>query len=291
MHHCTNYSAPAHGAQQFSLWRYEKGIGSLFGALKSKRVRVVLSGTVSGMDAAVELTWTYLQRVQEGIIRTCVNSQHCQIVIMRTAAWRADVNTRRAEKWYSLSLTKTGNLDMPTLPLRTRFQIALATVCYCAFAACVNAAPPETGSAAKIEPCEAIRTLTSSYKTQFSDIRRAKRSYDRINIWSTGYQLVGSGCEIWGWQGGNFNYVCNYVAPNEATAREIYSKARATIRQCLDEHWAMRQEDLPHTQGSQTVFNKPDFAGVIDLRLLQTRGIAKPRWAIYLLIGDYNSQI
>ena len=51
----------------------------------AQRVRVMLCGTVSGMDAAVELTGTVLQRVQEGIIRACVNSQHRQMVIMRTA--------------------------------------------------------------------------------------------------------------------------------------------------------------------------------------------------------------
>lgn len=148
----------------------------------------------------------------------------------------------------------------------------------------------------KVEPCEAIATLTQSYTRQFADIRRAKRSYNRIDIWSTPYQVVGNNCEIWGWPGGHFNYVCHYVAPDENSAREIYGRAHNTIHQCLDPSWTLREAALQDAQdsgtaGSQAVFEKEGLNGVIDLRLMQTRGINKPRWAVYMMIGDYNSQL
>ena len=139
-----------------------------------------------------------------------------------------------------------------------------------------------------IEPCEAIRTLTDSYRQQFRDIRRAKRSHDRITIWSTDYQVVGSGCEIWGWQGGNYNYVCNYVAPDQSSADKIFQKAKGTIKGCLSQDWALHEEELTEAPGSKATFSQADFSGVIDLRMLQTRGITTPRWAVYLMIGDYN---
>jgi hypothetical protein len=142
-----------------------------------------------------------------------------------------------------------------------------------------------------IEPCEAIRTLTESYQHQFQDIRKAQRSHDRITIWSTDYQVVGNGCEIWGWQGGNYNYVCNYVAPDQQSAENIYQKAKSTIGGCLPEEWQLHEEPLGQPPGSKAVFSLPTFSGVVDLRLVQTRGITTPRWAIYLMIGDYNSQI
>lgn len=142
-----------------------------------------------------------------------------------------------------------------------------------------------------IEPCEAIRTLTDSYRQQFQDIRRAKRSHDRITIWSTDYQVVGSGCEIWGWQGGHYNYVCNYVAPDQNSAEKIFRNAKSTIRSCLSQDWSLNEEPLAQTPGSKATFSQADFSGVIDLRLLQTRGITTPRWAIYLMIGDYNHEL
>ncbi len=191
---------------------------------------------------------------------------------------------------------------MPRLP-QTR-QAAVLALASAALAGCLTTTPPASGrdagqptaGAAKVEPCEAIATLTKSYGNQFADLRRAKRSYNRIDIWSTSYQIVGNNCEIWGWQGGHFNYVCNYVAPDEQSARDIYDRARNTIRQCLAAEWSLRETTLPDAQdaaaqGSQAVFKKADFSGVIDLRLLQTRGINTPRWAVYVMIGDYNAQL
>jgi len=143
----------------------------------------------------------------------------------------------------------------------------------------------------QVEPCAAIRTLTDSYEQQFRDIRKAQRSLDRITIWSTDYQIVGSSCEIWGWQGGNYNYVCHYVAPDQSSAEEIYQRAKSTIRRCLPAQWTMQENALAQSPGSKAVFSLPEFGGVIDLRMLQTRGITTSRWAVYLMIGDYNSQL
>ena len=73
----------------------------------AKRVRVMLCGTVSGRDAAVELTGTYLQRVQEGIIRACVYSQHRQMVIMRTAdLWLGPVKSCYSARLFTQQHTR-----------------------------------------------------------------------------------------------------------------------------------------------------------------------------------------
>ena len=169
-------------------------------------------------------------------------------------------------------------------PLLAPLALATLTACY----------GTQTGSGApekKIETCEAIRTLTESHQQQFADIRRAKRSYDRIDIWSTSYQIVGSGCEIWAWQGGHFNYICNYVAPDENSAREIYQNARTSIASCLSEDWTQKEQALTNSPGNKTLYESPDSATVIDLRLMETRGISTPRWAVYFLIGDPNTEI
>lgn len=141
------------------------------------------------------------------------------------------------------------------------------------------------------DPCESIGKLLVSYQNQFADIRGSRRSFDRISIWSTNYQLVGSGCEIWGWQGGKYNYVCNYVAPDEESARSIYREAASKIGACASEEWQLKQRDTQEGAGAQSVWQQPDLGAVVDLKLVQTRGIGKPRWAIYLLIGDFNSQL
>ena len=171
------------------------------------------------------------------------------------------------------------------------FPRLVPAACAALLGGCLTGTSDSANAKVKIEPCEALKTLAASYDQQFADIRRAKRSHNRIDIWSTSYQIVGSGCEIWGWQGGNYNYVCHYVAPDKDAATAIYQEARTTIDQCLPHPWSEREEALPSAEGRQAVFKKPGFAGVIDLRLLETRGINTPRWAVYLMIGDYNSQI
>lgn len=141
------------------------------------------------------------------------------------------------------------------------------------------------------DPCESIGSLLKSHQTGFADIRGRRNSYDRIDIWSTNYQLVGSGCEIWGWQGGKFNYVCNYVAPNEQTARTIYQRASETIGACVTGGWERKDQITQEGVGQQSVWYRPGLSAVVDLKLVQTRGIGKPRWAVYLLIGDLNKQL
>ena len=141
------------------------------------------------------------------------------------------------------------------------------------------------------DPCEAIAKLLQSYHKQFADIRGSRRSFDRISIWSTDYQLVGSGCEIWGWQGGKYNYVCNYVAPDEESARSMYQEAQSKIGTCASGDWQLSQRKTQEGVGLQSVWHRPELGAVVDLKLVQTRGIGKPRWAIYLLIGDFNSQL
>lgn len=150
---------------------------------------------------------------------------------------------------------------------------------------------PPTEEQRTQDPCAAIGKLLQSYKDQFADIRVSRRSFDRISIWTTNYQLVGSGCEIWGWQGGKYNYVCNYVAPDEESAKTIYEDAVQNISACAGEPWGKNQREIQDGLGRQTVWKRPDFAGMVDLKLVQTRGISTPRWAVYLLIGDYNSQL
>ena len=141
------------------------------------------------------------------------------------------------------------------------------------------------------DPCESIGKLLQSYQQQFADIRGSRRSFDRIDIWSTSYQLVGSGCEIWGWQGGKFNYVCNYTAPDEDSARSLYRDAASKIGACASAQWQLEERATQDGTGQQSVWHRPDLGAVVDLKLVQTRGIGKPRWAIYLLIGDFNSQL
>jgi hypothetical protein len=139
--------------------------------------------------------------------------------------------------------------------------------------------------------CEPIGKLLQSHQTGFADIRGRRNSYNRIDIWSTSFQLVGSGCEIWGWQEGKFNYVCNYVAPNEESARSIFKRAADTIGACATEGWEREDQSTQEGIGQQSVWRRPGLNAVVDLKLVQTRGIGKPRWAIYLLIGDFNSQL
>lgn len=155
--------------------------------------------------------------------------------------------------------------------------------------ACAELSPAEAPEAD--DRCAAFGKLLQSYQQQFADIRGTSRTFDRITIWSTRYQLVGSGCEIWGWQGGKYNYVCNYVAPDEASARTIYRDAVEDIEACASEPWHRSERQIQGGVGLQSVWKRPDFSGVVDLKLVQTRGISTPRWAIYLLIGDYNSQL
>lgn len=142
-----------------------------------------------------------------------------------------------------------------------------------------------------MEPCQAIRSLADSYKRQFADMRQSKRSYNRIDIWSTRFQVVGHHCEIWGWQGGNYNYVCNYVAPNHEVANDTYEQARTTISQCLGDSWELTETPRQQGAGKQTLFKLAGFAAVVDLRLVETRGISTPNWAVYLMVGDFNDQL
>lgn len=171
-----------------------------------------------------------------------------------------------------------------------RIKTWLLAVLSLTLAGCVDL-PGTRDSEAKVDPCEGIATLLQSYQKQFADIRLSHRSFDRIDIWSSSFQLVGSGCEIWGWQGGKYNYVCNYVAPNEETARELYTNAMGKIQQCANDAWRHESRTTQDGLGQQSVWHKRDFSGMVDLKLVQTRGVGKPRWAIYLLIGDYNSQL
>ena len=145
--------------------------------------------------------------------------------------------------------------------------------------------------AAEPDRCQSIEKLLQSYREQFADIRGTRRNFDRIDIWSTSYQLVGSGCEIWGWQGGKYNYVCNYVAPDEDPARTIYQEAATNLDTCATGEWRREEQQTQQGIGLQSVWSRPDFDGVVDLKLVQTRGISRPRWAVYLLIGDYNPNL
>jgi hypothetical protein len=141
------------------------------------------------------------------------------------------------------------------------------------------------------DPCADIARVLQSYQTGFADIREQKRSYDRLDIWSSTFQLVGTGCEIWGWQGGQYNYVCNYTAPDEQSALAIYNRAEQKIATCASSEWQRNAHSTQEGSGRQTVWQHHSASAMVDLRLVQTRGIGKPSWAIYLLIGDYNAQM
>lgn len=168
-------------------------------------------------------------------------------------------------------------------------KILIASALSLVLAGCAGSQsePPSTN----MDPCKGLRTLADSYQRQFADMRGQRRSFDRINIWRTNFQLVGHGCEIWGWQGGNYNYVCNYVAPNQNVATQTYQDAQQVIKQCLGDEWSFSEVPRQDGVGKQSLFKLPGFAAVVDLRLVETRGISTPRWAVYLMFGDLNDQI
>ncbi len=167
----------------------------------------------------------------------------------------------------------------------TRLLLTLIALC---LSACASETPKPS---ANEDPCATIGRILESYKTQFADIRGQQRSYDRITIWTSTLQLVGSGCEIWGWQGGKYNYVCNYTAPDEASAREIYASAAKRIEACAGPEWMQKESATQQAGGQQVLWQRQASSGIVDLKLVPTRGVNKPRWTIYLLLGDYNPQL
>lgn len=167
-------------------------------------------------------------------------------------------------------------------------KLILPTLIACCLGGC--ASEPQK-PLATTDPCATVGQILQSYHTQFSDIRSRKRSYDRIDIWSSSLQLVGSGCEIWEWQGGKYNYVCNYTAPDEATARNMYQQANRKLSACAGPQWQRTKNSTQQEGGEQTLWRHQQVQAVVDLKLVPTRGISKPRWAVYLLIGDYNPNL
>lgn len=167
-------------------------------------------------------------------------------------------------------------------------KLILFILVTCCLGACASDAPKPAPTE---DPCATIGQILESHKTQFAAIRGEKRSYNRINIWSSPLQLVGKGCEIWGWQGGKYNYVCNYTAPDEATARELYQSAAEKINTCAGPEWQQKEGSTQQQGGRQTLWQKQGAGEIIDLKLVPTRAVSKPRWAIYLLLGDYNPQL
>jgi hypothetical protein len=165
-------------------------------------------------------------------------------------------------------------------------KLILPTLIACCISGC--AGDPQKPPPAASDPCATIGQILESYQTDFSDIRGQRRSLNRIDIWSSKLQLVGNSCEIWEWQGGKYNYVCNYTAPDEATARSTYQQAATNIGACASAQWQRAESSTQQAGGEQTLWRHQDVAAVVDLKLVPTRGISKPRWAVYLLIGDYN---
>ena len=167
-------------------------------------------------------------------------------------------------------------------------KLLLSTLLLCLLGGCASSTSKPAGAN---DPCATIGQILEAYENQFADIRGQKRSYDRITIWTSTLQLVGSGCEIWGWQGGKYNYVCNYTAPDEATARDIYANAVKKIEACAGPEWVQKETDTQQQGGQQMLWQRQGTPQMVDLKLVPTRGINKPRWSLYLLLGDHNPQL
>lgn len=189
--------------------------------------------------------------------------------------WRAGRQRDNSIQW---AIDMTHAKKLATIAL----SLALTTAC--------------TGTKTVSEParddgdrCDALKMLAESHARQFAEIRGSRRTHHSISIWSTTEQLVGNNCEVWGWQGGHYNYVCHYLAPDEDVARSVYQRARQRIAACLPESWRRQESALRDVPGTQSVFQSPGNTA-IDLRVQETRGIYTPRWAVYLMIGDINTR-
>lgn len=157
--------------------------------------------------------------------------------------------------------------------------------------ACVENTQSTKSMVEAMSSCEKVDALLQAHRNGFSKIRTSRSTAARIDIWKARYHLVGNNCQIWGWSGERFDYVCNATAPTETIAREWYEKAKVETAKCLDESWTLKEMPRSIGNGSKAVFSQKGSDLKIATHVIETRGLFKTEWATYYFIGDSNEDL
>lgn len=157
-----------------------------------------------------------------------------------------------------------------------------AALCAC------TAAPPAKPPGGAAEICNSVQTLVAAHRTGFAGLRGAQSSTRFGDIWAAQQQLIGNDCQIWGWGGGSFGYVCAVPAPNRETAMGYYQKARDFTARCLGTQWSVLESVGQSDDSHDAVFSRVGSNTVVAVRAVPVRGIAKSQWTAYYYIGDRN---
>ncbi len=141
--------------------------------------------------------------------------------------------------------------------------------------------PPE-------EACGEVKALIDSQADGFKNIRTTRRDTSWMEVWNTNFQLVGKGCQVWGWGEGGYSYVCSRTEPNKELAKEDYSKAVKFTRQCLGKQW--QEQFLERDKGTayKTEFSLPGKPVVVAVHGVKARGLFQDEWTVYYFVGDPN---
>ncbi len=160
------------------------------------------------------------------------------------------------------------------------------------FTACADQETQKNNEAiVNMSSCEKIQALIGAHKDQFKQIRYARQTTNRMDIWRTRYHLIGDRCQIWDWGSGNTDYVCSLIAPEQELAEQRYEKAKQTTRECLDSSWQLTEQARKVGQGSKAVYAQQGNNTVVATHVVKIRGLFNTEWITYYFVGDRNDQL
>ena len=170
-------------------------------------------------------------------------------------------------------------------------RLATAGLIVFSATACVENTQSTKAVVEAMGSCEKVNALLKAHSNGFSNIRTSKSTAASIDIWKARYHLVGQSCQIWGWSGDRFVYVCNATAPTEAVARQWYEKAKAETRACLNNNWSLSEASRTIGNGNKAIFSQPGSDLKVATHVIETRGLFKSEWAAYYFVGNSSEEL
>jgi len=134
-------------------------------------------------------------------------------------------------------------------------------------------------------PCQKLDYLINAYDDGFEQLKAGEIKARASKIWQAKYHLVGDNCTIWTLGGNKTTYSCNTIQVDQQVAKNYYTKAVSTVKQCLGSDWHIEQSKRLNDDGVKTEFSTKESNVTISTHLVPSTGIFNKTWSVYYYVG------
>jgi hypothetical protein len=166
-------------------------------------------------------------------------------------------------------------------------KLSCVLISVAALQACSTAQQAELDKkVAALTTCEKVNALVAGHSKGFPQLRAAQTTSKYMDMWRARYNLVGEGCQVWGWGNAKFSYVCSLTEPSEQVAMEHFEQAKKITHECLGDSWSMKQGKRKQGDGVKAEFSVAGKNTVITVVAASSPTLFASEWKTYYFVGD-----